>query len=1007
MRDLALLSTRPRLPNCADAEVSARRRERWFQAAEDSGDPGLVQFGQDLAADPQGRALLDAVMGNSSFLAECAIAEPAFFRRVVENGPDAALSLANSALAELSPASDDGEVGRVLRQAKRKIALTTALADITNAWPLERVTGVLSDFAQASIRTAVSHLLRQASAAGAFDLPDPERPEQGSGLIVLGMGKLGGRELNYSSDIDLVVLFDPERIRTVNPDGLQNHFVRLCRGLVRLLEERTADGYVFRTDLRLRPDPGSTPLAVSTQAAEVYYETLGQNWERAAMIKARPVAGDPEAAKDCLEWLQRFIWRRNLDFAAIRDIHSIKRQIHAHRGGSQIALAAHNVKLGRGGIREIEFFVQTQQLIWGGREPRLRVPTTLGALQALVDLGRVKPDTAQDLTEAYEFLRRVEHRLQMMDDAQTHSLPDDEMGLNAFAMFMGYAGMDDFATDLLNHLRRVEEHYADLFEDSPSLTSRGAIEGSLVFTGADSDPETIKTLTSMGYGQPQIVDAAVRGWHHGRYRAVRTARARELLTELMPILLHALASTPSPDEAFLRFDRFLQQLPSGVQLFSMFHANPQLLELVAQIIGEAPRLADHLSHRPAILDSVLAGDFFEPPPSPERLREELSRALATAGDMEEVLDAARRWAHDRNFQVGVQLLHGSLSADEAGKALSAIVDTVLDRLLTHVEAEFARHHGRVEDGSAAIIALGKLGAQEMTPTSDLDLIMIYRFAEGAEASGGSRPLSPSVYFARLSQRLINAVTAQTGEGSLYEVDMRLRPSGNAGPIASSLEAFIRYHEEQAWTWEHMALTKARVVAGPTGLRRRIEGIIRSVLTSPRDADKLVADVADMRARIEKEFPATSLWDVKYLRGGLIDIEFIAQYLQLRLGATHPEVLAVNTRDALTRIGAAGLLDSHTIVRLIATLDLWHAVQGLLRLTMEGRIDEKREEEMSPGLRAALCRAGGAVDFADLKARIRAAADAVFKDFQTLIDIPAQAMAQRPGADGSPNEEEQP
>jgi glutamate-ammonia-ligase adenylyltransferase len=1001
MRDLAFLEASGRLPRPADASAASLRHERWRESVAASAAPDLTAFADGLDKSPAGQHLLEALFGNSPFLTECVLAEPDFLRRTIEQGPDATIDGVLAEIARLGVTeADNAALGRRLRLARRRIALGTAMADICGLWTLDRVTGVLSDFAEAALRAAAAHLLTRAAAAGAFELPDLDNPEKGSGLVVLGMGKLGGKELNYSSDIDLVVFYDPERIRSRNPDGLQAHFIRLARGMVQLLEERTADGYVFRTDLRLRPDPGATPLAISTQAAEIYYETLGQNWERAAMIKARPVAGDAEAAAACQDWLQPFIWRKHLDFAAIQDIHSIKRQIHAYRGGSAIALEGHNVKLGRGGIREIEFFVQTQQLIWGGREPSLRYPTTLGALQALVDFGRVKPEAADELAAAYRFLRNVEHRLQMVSDEQTHSLPKDGAGLQAFGVFMGYRGRDDFAADLLRHLQNVEAHYADLFEDSPSLGAQGRVEGSLVFTGADSDPETLKTLSALGFQNPEVVDATVRGWHHGRHRAMRSARARELLTELMPVLLQALASTSSPDQTFLRFDRFLQQLPAGVQLFSLFHANPQLLTLVAEVIGEAPRLADHLSHRSSLLDTVLSGDFFDPPPGVDRLRDELARQLVRSKDSEAVLDAVRRWAHDRIFQAGIQTLRGLLGPDDAGYAFSNIAEAAIYHLLDPVEREFARHHGRVPGGAIAVVAMGKLGGREMTPTSDLDLIFIYAYSETAEVSDGKRPLAPSLYYARLSQRLINAVTAETGEGALYEVDMRLRPSGNAGPIASSLEAFVRYHDEQAWTWEHMALTRARAIAGPTALRERAEAIIGDVLRRRRDPDKLLVDVADMRARIDKEFHTDVLWEVKYLRGGLVDVEFIVQYLQLRHGHEHPDILVPNTREALKAMHRSGLLPGTTADRLGNALNLWHAVQNLLRLTLEGAVTEERESEMSPGLKAALCAAAGAVDFADLKSRIRATAGAVYEDFQALIDSPARRAQEQPIADGS-------
>ena len=986
------------------------RIDRWQEAveaaAEATDNPGIARFARQLATDPVGHEFLAGIFGGSPFLTECAIADPLFLQRLIENGPNATYAAIKADLGGAFQGTNlTNDPGPSLRIAKRRTALTVALADITGHWELSQVTGTLSDFAETALSLAAAHLLAKAAARGTIDLADPNDPERESGLIILGMGKLGARELNYSSDIDIIVLYDPDRARPRDPDALQTLFVHLTRDLVRLMDERTADGYVFRTDLRLRPDPGSTPPAISTLAAEIYYESLGQNWERAAMIKARPVAGDHSAGQDFLNMLKPFIWRKNLDFAAIQDIHSIKRQIHAQQGASTVAVAGHNVKLGRGGIREIEFFIQTQQLIWGGRVPKLRPPTTLGALNAMVQEGRVEPATAREMSSAYCYLRQVEHRLQMIADAQTHSLPDDPAALEAFAAFMGYDAVADFSAALLGHLQRVESHYAELFEDAPSLGAGGGFTGNLVFTGSDPDPETLKTLENMGFKNSQAIDVAVRGWHHGHYRAARSTRTRQMLTELMPVLLLALARSVNPDDAFLKFDRFLSKLPSGVQLFAMFYANPQLLELVAEIVGMAPRLAEHLGTNPTILDTVLGGDFFDPPPPYEALLAELEEMLTLSTSIETVLDVARRWAKDRQFQVGVLALRGLIEPRDMAQALSNIADAALDRLFARVTEEFSRLHGLVGGAEIAIIALGKLGSREMTPTSDLDLIFVYDLSTSIEASDGPKPLTPTQYFARLSQRMINAISAQTNEGRLYEVDMRLRPSGNSGPIASSFDAFVQYHDDQAWTWEHLALTRARLVCGEEKLRTRLEGKIQEILTGRREAAKLTIDVADMRARIDKEFHTTSAWETKYLRGGLLDIEFIAQYLQLLHAHSHPEILARGTRSALENLRSMALLDGVIADRLIAGFDFWQSLQGILRLTMEGALGDDQEREMTAALRDTLCRAGGAVDFKGLKDKIQTTATAIYTDFQTIIEIPAQSANQELDGAEDPNKEE--
>ena len=980
------------VPEAADPDRARVGRERWQAAVDRVEDEELASLADDLLGDPIARRSLDALFGNSPFLTLVAEQEPAFTGALLIDGPDAAHAGVMNFVAETHrrALAGDNPAGP-LRVAKRRLALTTALADITGAWPLETVTGALSDFADAALRCGAGYLLLETASRGAFNLPDPEDPERGSGLIIIGMGKLGARELNYSSDIDLIIFYDPEHIDTSEPEALQHHFVRLTRNLVRLMADRTTDGYIFRTDLRLRPDPGSTPPALSVIAAEAYYETLGQNWERAAWIKARPVAGDREAGANFVARLTPFVWRRNLDFAAIQDIHSIKRQINAHRGGGAIAVAGHNIKLGRGGIREIEFFAQTQQLIWGGRLPELRTNMTVEALAALAEAGKIGGDAARELTEAYRFLRRVEHRLQMTNDEQTHTLPENPEKLHAVGVFLGYSDTAAFHQELLARLQRVEAHYAELFEGAPALSVADDVGGNLVFTGGEPDPETLRTLERLGFANPEAVDAAVRGWHHGRCRAMRSARARETLTELMPILLKALCEKPDPYATFLSFDKFLNGLPAGVQLFSMFRAQTQLLGLVVEILGDAPGLAEYLTHRPSVLESVLGADFFDPPPPPEELFNELDTMLARARDIEDILDFSRRWANERNFQVGLQSLRSHLRPDEATVAWSNIAEVALRGLYPRMEEAFTNQHGSIADSGMAIIAMGKLGGREMTAASDLDLVFVYTTPETGVASEGPRPLPATQYFARLSQRLINAVTARTTEGRLYEVDMRLRPSGKAGPIATSFESFARYQRDEAWTWEQMALTRARVIAGPPELVAGIEAVIRTELTRERDPVALVADVSEMRARMDEEHHTESIWQVKHLRGGMVDIEFIAQYLQLRHAHAHPEVLSANTMRALVAIRDAEILAPSTADELIEAMELWRMVQSRLRLTLTEPVTATGGGDAPKALRQALC-GGNDAEFAALAERMRDRARRVHALFNEIVDQPASSMA---------------
>ncbi|WP_431855175.1 bifunctional [glutamine synthetase] adenylyltransferase/[glutamine synthetase]-adenylyl-L-tyrosine phosphorylase [Azospirillum sp.] len=978
------------LPKPFDPAQAQLGRERWREEAA-KGGPELAAWAEAFAADPAGAALIDAVCGNSPYLGQSLTRELPFVRRTLEDGFDTAFPALMADLErDFAAERDMDRLMTGLRIAKRRAALLIGLADITGSWTLEQVTGSLSDTAETGLRLAANHLLRRAAEAGTLTLPDPERPWEGSGLIVLGMGKLGARELNYSSDIDLIVLYDDAVVKTAQPDNLARTFIRLARDLVRIMDERTRDGYVFRTDLRLRPDPGATPLAVSVTAAEIYYGSVGQNWERAAMIKARPVAGDLEAGKAFMRFLEPFVWRRHLDFAAIQDIHSIKRQINAHKGHREVTVNGHDIKVGRGGIREIEFFAQTQQLIYGGRDIRVRPSPTLKAIEALCEVGRVVPAAVEELDRAYHYLRRVEHRIQMIEDRQTHQVPPDDRGVEHLARFLGYDESDAFRADLLATLGLVEDRYAELFEEAPSLSSN---TGNLVFTGTDDDPGTVKTLAEMGYQDPSRVISVVAAWHRGRYRATRSARARELLTELVPGLLQAFAKTPVPDTALMKFDGFLEKLPAGVGLFSLFYSNPALLELVAEIMGNAPRMAEVLSRNPSLLDAVLTPDFFDALPGQDVLAPEYARVVSAARDFEDSLGLARRWTNDQRFRAGIHMLRNITDGDRCGPFLADLADVVVPDIAARVQEEFARRHGTVPGSDWVIVAMGKLGSRQLTLTSDIDLIVMYDSAPAATMSDGAKPLSAGEYYIKLTQRLTNAITAPMGDGRLYEVDMRLRPSGNAGPLATSLESFVKYQQQDAWTWEHMALTRARVLGARTPFAEKVEAAIRAALVRPRDPDKLLWDVADMRRRIDKEFGTDNPWNVKYHRGGLIDIEFIAQYLQLRHAAEQPAVLSIGTANALKAAAANGLLDADVAKDLEATLRLWRRVQGFLRLTTDGVLDPRQvSETLFAGLaRTAFPGEAAPVDFAELDARIRAVAARAHAHFRTLVEEPAAKL----------------
>ncbi|MGQ0456675.1 MAG: bifunctional [glutamine synthetase] adenylyltransferase/[glutamine synthetase]-adenylyl-L-tyrosine phosphorylase [Hyphomicrobium sp.] len=935
--------------------------------------------------NPKVGLLLAGVFEGSPYLAELARRDLVRLGRTLDAAPEALFADLTVQLADAMRAAESMPAAKsALRRYKSSVALLAALADLGGAWPVATVTHALSEAADAAVSQAVNFLFRAAVTRGQWIAETPNAPESASGYFVLAMGKHGAFELNYSSDIDLIVFFDRDKATLSGDCEAQTFFVRLTRDLVALLEERTPDGYVFRTDLRLRPDAGATQMALSTAAAHDYYENVGQNWERAAMIKARCCAGDFDAGGQFLAELAPFVWRKYLDYAAIADIHAMKRQIHAHKGFNGIAVLGHNIKLGRGGIREIEFFAQTQQLIAGGRQPDLRVRGTLEALAALEKRGWVKPNVRAELAAAYDFLRRLEHRLQMVADSQTHDMPPDAAGLDAIARFSGYATGEALANELRRTLETVERHYAGLFEDAPQLTRADA---NMVFAGASDDPKTLEELAKLGYSQPANVLAIVRGWHHGRSRAVRSPKARERLTEVQPALIEALADTVDPDGAIAEFDRFLSELPSGVQLFSLLRANPKLMRLVADMMGSAPRLSGILSKRRRLLDAVLdprlIGDAIDPEAIDAVLASEFAAVRAASADdpTQDILDAARIVGHEQMFLVGARILTGAVSAAEAGASYATIAERLVSALLHEVTRQMEVEHGRVAGGEAVVVALGKLGSREMTAGSDLDLVLIYDCETDAPPSDGERPLAPSHYYTRLTQRLINAISAQTAQGSLYEVDMRLRPSGQKGPVATRLSSFIAYHGGEAWTWEHMALTRARVIAGPANLAARVDEAIRDVLVRPRAAEKIAADVRDMRQRIATEKGTDRIWDLKQVRGGLVDLEFIVQHLQLVRAADCPAILKPTTLSALQAMEAAGVLSPADASALASAGRLLHDLTQILRLCLDQPFDPAAAPA---GLKALLARGAGAASFDEVENQLRQSLMAVHAAFDRLV-----------------------
>jgi len=964
-------------PHVSAPDKAEQRLKDWLT---DLGSEQAAAIGDLIARFPRAKTILLGIAEASPYLFDLLRGDGARAIRLLECDPEPHLAQLIEDTSRVAWAgSSEADVMRLLRHMKSEAALLIALCDIGGVWPVMEVTAALTELAVAAVQATLRYLLRQEAARGRLSPPSPDSPEDNSGLIVLAMGKMGAGELNYSSDIDLIVFFDPKAGALAPDIEPQPFFVRITQGLARLLQQRTGDGYVFRVDLRLRPDPASTQVAISTEAALYYYEREGRTWERAAMIKARPCAGDAIAGEALMVEIAPFVWRKHLDFAALGDVHDMKRQMQTFRGQSEVAVEGHNVKVGRGGIREIEFFAQTQQLIAGGRHPELRVRPTLEALNVLAASNWITFAARDELTAAYVFLRRVEHRLQMVADEQTHTLPEEPEAVERFAWFLGYESRAAFASDLLGHLNVVQGHYAKLFEGDPTGTVK--LPAADYAAGPD-DPRLLEHLASLGFKKPIVVAETVRQWMVGDYRVFRIETTRSAFIEFVPALIAGLADAEDPDNAVTAFDRFLQALQRGGRLISLLSQNRELVALVALILGAAPRLGDMLARQPQIMDGLIDPRFFGAMPDRRELSARLAATLADAYSYEEFLDRLRLFGQESLFLIGTRILSGTVSAQQASTAFADVAEGIVHTVHALVTDRFAAQHGEIKGQETAILAMGRLGSREMTASSDLDLILLYDFDPEHPDSDGARPLQGAHYFARFTQRLISAFTTRTNYGVLYEVDMRLRPSGRAGPVASHVESFAQYQEREAWTWEHMALTRARVISSSAAFRDKIEKIIRQVLTRPRSAAAVANDVKEMRRAVALEKGDKDVWDLKYAAGGMVDIDFIAQYLQLVHAADKPDILDVSTLHVLDNAARLGVLPQSFAEILRAAAHLYHDLTQILRLCVTDRF---KPETAGDDLLRVMARAGDAPDFSSLEARVKETQSEVRRVFRNLVE----------------------
>ena len=867
-----------------------------------------------------------------------------FLSRGLDRLPDLAAMLQagriEDALAAAHQAgAGEPDTGIALRRRRLALAIALAIGDLAGVLPLARVMAELSTFADQALDAAIIAAMRRR-------VPDAD-PQ---GFSAIALGKHGAGELNYSSDIDPILLYDPDLLPRRERDDPAEAAQRIARTIVELLGAVTDEGYVFRVDLRLRPAAEVTPLALPFIAAITHYESSALAWERAAFIRARPASGDIAAGQAFLDAIRPFVWRRSLDFGAIAEIGRLTTRIRDHYAGGQAVGPGYDLKRGRGGIREVEFFAQTHQLIHGGRNPALRLRGTRAALDALADAGIVAPEDAALLGTSYDRLRTIEHRLQMIADQQTHSLPTDAAQLDAVAHLDGLPS----GSALVEELARISEAVGSRFD---TLIATYAPTGAVPVTARPLELE----LAALGFADPGALAVRIESWDNGQYRALRSAEARAAFARLRATLLAALAAAPDPDRALLRWEGLLAGLPSAINVFQLLEARPALLAVVMRVLAHAPTLADELARRSDLLDTLIDRSAFDLPGSVESLAADFRRCEA-GDDYQCLLDAVRRKVGEWRFALGVQLIEspeGEAWRDplDVAAALSRIAEAAILVLAEAATNEFARPHGRIAASDLVILGLGRLGGAALTHASDLDLVFLFSGDHTGE-SAGARPLGSTLYYNRLAQRVIAALSAPTAAGALYEVDVRLRPSGAQGPIAVSLESFTRYQREDAWTWEHMALCRARPLCGTAADRAALGAIIADVLHRPRDAAKLKDDVLAMRAEMAQHKPPTGPLDVKLARGGLVDLEFLVHYLQLR----ERTALDPDLGRAIEGLAGAGLIPAP----LRAAHDLLARLLVVVRLVApDGRYPPAAS-------RAIVARACGVADWPGLLVAVLAA-----------------------------------
>ncbi len=856
----------------------------------------------------------------SDFIAQTCIRHPELLVDLIESGdldrPYPEGHLVERLRAALDCTGDDNTLGVALRRFRRREMVRIAWRDIAGRADLAEVTGTLSDLADACIDQALARLhdwhVAQWGEPVGVESGEPQR------LVVLGMGKLGARELNFSSDIDLIFTYPEEGETRGGRRAIANQefFIRLGQRLITALNQTTAEGFVFRVDMRLRPFGESSALAIGFDAVEAYYQVHGREWERYAMIKARVVAGDREAGAALMETLRPFVYRRYIDFGAFESLRDMKAMIEqeVRRKGME-----ENVKLGAGGIREVEFIGQAFQLIRGGREPALRIRPILAVLAAVRDFEWLPGFVVRELVDAYTFLRTVEHRLQELADQQTHNLPADPVGRTRLAFAMGFADWPPFEKRLRAHMQRVHSHFDQVFaapQTEHAETDRLDLTG--VWRGSQDETQAAEALRAAGFRDAEALISPIAALRESRACRSLSAGGRGRLDRLMPLLLGAAGGTDNADETLRRLLRLVESITRRTAYLALLVENPVALSQLVRLCAASPWISDLLARHPLLLDELLDPRTLYEPPGRDELAFDLRQRLQgiDPDDLEQQMEVLRHFRHGNVLRVAAADVMEAIPLMVVSDHLTWIAEVILDEVLAIAWRHLIARHGRppcgerVCDSGFAIVGYGKLGGIELGYGSDLDLVFLHSAEGDGRMTDGEKPIDSAVFYARLAQRIIHLLATRTAAGALYEVDIRLRPSGSSGLMVSSTSAFTRYQREDAWTWEHQALVRARVVAGDPEVAERFAAVRRETLTRDRNRELLRTEVREMRERMRRELDKgdESGFDLKQGSGGIADIEFVVQYGVLAWAHAHPALLEyTDTIRLLSGLAGAGVL----------------------------------------------------------------------------------------------------